>query len=131
MELPDLIQEDADEHVISYWLGNDDTALQLSALRRTKGDQVAARQRLDARLKAEALRDVQIDKLALHAPDAVSALGVAQDGLSWLYAYLVWPDLTIFVTISKATREWDRDSWAVKALMSLRRKPAAVEASPD
>jgi hypothetical protein len=71
-------------------------------------------------LKLGELRSVRIVPLALTGcEDVAAAAGLDDEDTAWLYVYAVWPNVSLFVTISHP-RELPERSWALDALHSLR-----------
>jgi hypothetical protein len=120
--VPNNIAEDVDGNITSIWIPGDDTLLQLSSSRRETGQQVTARERLGARLEREQAQDIRHAELRIPGcDDAAGAVIADADGANWLYAYAVWPDLAIFITISHPEKDPTSPSWALDALCSVRR----------
>ena len=123
--IPTDVQEETDQRVRSYWRSGADLLLQVSSSRRRRGRQVGAAERLRIRLGRGYLRDVVRPRLAIPGcPDQASAMGLDAYGLTWLYCYCVWPDLTVFAKVSsKGLRPDVSGNWAIEALESIRRTP--------
>ena len=125
IDVPDAVQQDYDERVVSLWIEGDDTLLQLSSFRRTSAGPLPARARLSARLAKEGLHNVAIrEEQLVDCGDSASASGTDKEGTHWIYTYAVWPDLTLLATASHPKRLPDEGSWAMRALHTLRRPNA-------
>jgi hypothetical protein len=121
LQLPDEIETQQDGRVFSFWLDGRPLLLQVSSSIRTEGEQVLARERLFERLAKtpEVSTDIHA-KVNRHAPNQAAAEFVDADGVSWLHAYLVWPHLAIYTSISGPRDEvCSEESWARHALESL------------
>ena len=103
VDVPAGIHQDIDDRVTSLWLEGSQLALQLSSFTRSEGVQVLA-----------AIEDV------------AAAVTTDSEGTAWVHAYLTWPDLCIYATLSGPPEQIaDAENWAHTALSSLRRaKPA-------
>ena len=117
----DLVFE-VDDTVVSCWRPGSDVLLQLSSHIREHGNQVGALARLASRLEQCGARIVEHQLLATAIDgDVASALVEEDDGTFWLYAYVVWPELSVFATVSGPSADDVRDSWACESVRSLRR----------
>lgn len=123
IDIPDDVVENIEERVISYWKPNENVLLQLSSYLRIEGEQVNAKQRLNDRLRKESLKNVTYENIGPKGcPDVAAASGIDEEGIRWFYCYAVWPDLTVFITISGPVEELRKfGNWAFNALNSLRR----------
>lgn len=125
VSLPDDVVQEFDEEVSSFWRPHSRTALQLSSRARHSGSQVTARERLSDRMRTT--QDVSTwapidDFRGNWCPDAAAATLTKGNGWVWTHAYLVWPDLAVYATISKPPHEPpDADAWAIQAVKSIRR----------
>ena len=122
MDLPDNVIEDVDATVTNYWKEGEDSALQLSSIYRSGSGQISASQRLAERLqrsKIESSREFQLETVA---PDQAAITYEHRNGYIWLYAYLVWPDLSIFATVFIPIGTGNiRDSWQYQSIKTIRR----------
>jgi len=123
ISLPADIVEDPDKAVFSYWMPEKDVLLQLSSYSRYKGRQSTASERLSDRMSRERLVDIaDTDISPVACPDVAAKAGTDNEGVHWVHCYAVWPDLTIYITLS-----WHGDAlenkggWAVKAVKTLKR----------
>ncbi len=122
IEVPSRVVEDDDNGVTSLWVPGDDTLLQLSSRRRDSGDQIGAKQRLEERLHGGGLQNPQRAALSIAGcPDAFCASGHDDDDGGWMFAYAVWPDLSVFMTISHPDGLHGVSAWASDAIHSLTR----------
>lgn len=121
LSVPSNIAEEIDGHSISLWVPRDETLLQISSRRREDGDQVGAHERLRARLQIRPLINVHAESLQIEGcPDVAAARADDDDKSRWLFVYAVWPDLSVFLTISHPEALPIRPSWAMEAVRSLR-----------
>jgi hypothetical protein len=123
LELPPDTHEELDGRVASYWRVGQNVLLQTSSYVRGEGEQVSASDRLRARLPKEKLSGVTNQGIAIpQCPDCASASGIDDQGFRWIFCYGVWPDLTIFISISGPNEELSEyGGWAFEAIRSLRR----------
>jgi hypothetical protein len=123
IDLPETVAEDEDGGVFSFWVQGRPLLLQLSSYSRYEGVQVGAAERLDALLKREPLSDVSTSFLmAVDCPDYASVKGVDNERVFWVYAYAVWDDLALMITVSGDERDIeDAENWAFTAVKSIRR----------
>lgn len=123
MDIPEDAVEDIDGNVTSYWRSGEDVLLQVSSYRRIEGEQVVAKQRLSERFTCESLVDVAEEDLGLeNCPDIAAVSGTDDQGVRWIYCYAVWPDLTVFVSVSGQSSELRKhDNWALRTVRSIRR----------
>lgn len=121
--LPDDICEQSEGNVSSFWVQGGPLLLQLSSYLRAEGEQVPAETRLSERMvkhsekwstwKTNIYADPVVDQATAHFTD--------ENGTVWIHAYLVWPHLTVYATISgpeELTR--NQNNWAVQGLRSIR-----------
>ncbi len=60
--------------------------------------------------------------MAVDCPDYASAKGVDNEGCVWVYAYAVWDDLALMITVSGDEQDLeDTENWAFAAVRSIRR----------
>ena len=121
LQLPEEICEQYDNGVSSYWMNGSSLLLQLSSYVRGKGDQIKAQDRLRERMAKHA-ETWKVLKVSIHPDvlDQASAEFVDENGLRWIHAYLVWPHLTIYATISGPKELLaEQDNWAVKSFRSV------------
>jgi hypothetical protein len=123
LTLPDDVASEVDDRVFSWWLAGNEALLQISSYSRSSGAQFSARERLNARRQqTKFLKDDTAPRLSTDCPDIAFASGIDSEGMQWHYYYLVWPDLTIFATVSGPTSALlDEGSWIISALNSLKR----------
>lgn len=122
VELAPRIRRETDGEVTSFWQDNEEVLLQLSSKRRVHGEQVSAAVRLQERTAGEDVGHVQTVDLKVESPDGAGAVFTDEEGWSWLYYYLVWPDLTIFATVCHPDQGELTTSWAAKAIESIKRE---------
>lgn len=120
IELPDDCAEDIDGSVISYWRPDDSYALQISSYRRSSGEQVTARERLAARISRGGQPALSPIAIQLPYSDYSVAIGTDDENVTWLYVYVVWPSVTLLVTLS-GSREalLDERSWPRRAVSRI------------
>lgn len=124
IDVPVEVNEQIADGVVSLWLPQDDTLLQLSSYKRETEHQVPAMVRLEARLNREQLAGVRFERVDISAcPDVAAASGRDDEGIQWLYVYAVWRDLTVLVTVSVPDAQTTAiaNKWTLIALASLRR----------
>lgn len=123
IDIPSDVSEESDERVTSYWKKDRNVLLQISSYGRVKGNQLSARERLVARVAGESLSDLTWDVIKPEACfDVASASGKDSVGCSWIYCYAVWPDLSVFLTVSGPDKSMDAEGeWAKNAVRSIRR----------
>jgi hypothetical protein len=123
LELPQEICEQSDDRVSSFWLDGSPLLLQVSSYIRNKGKQLAARDRLRDRI-AKHKQEWRTWKAKIHpglAVDQATAEFTDVDDVLWVHTYLVWPHLTVYLTISGPKELVSvGDNWAVRALKSVR-----------
>lgn len=123
LELPHQICEQNDGRVSSFWLDGCPLLLQLSSYVRGHGDQMAARDRLQARITKDKQK-WKLWKTKIYpdsSVDQATAEFTGSDGVVWVHTYLVWPHLTIYSTISGPRERISVvDSWAFQGLKSVR-----------
>jgi hypothetical protein len=118
ISLPDGVTEDHEDTVASYWKKGDSCLLQVSSFRRDSGPQVSAAQRLSDRTKMGGTWQSFNLPREIRGCEAVAASTVDENGTVWVHAYLVWPWLTIHVTVSRQGDASDCE-WAWKAVSSI------------
>lgn len=122
--LPDDAAHQSDEGVCSIWIGEKPILLQLSSYIMQNGAApTSPALRLRDRI-AKTSQDWNVLKTtSLLIPGAEHAIGETLDenGLLWIHAYIVWPHLTVYVTIS-GPEDVVRSSqnWAQVAMESIR-----------
>jgi hypothetical protein len=121
LPLPEEVLSDEDSHISSFWIGGQPLLLQVSSHLRSEGEQVTAKQRLNDRMVKYA---GSWNPLSVHvnreAPDQAAAETIDSNNVAWLHAYLVWPHLAIYATISGPSGQVNSESsWARLALMKL------------
>lgn len=121
--VPIAALSDDDEHVFSYWIHDHPLLLQISSHRRFHGAQVNAANRLRAFLERQPLVSVSpIPDVSVESCDFAACKGLSDDREVWVYAYAVWPDLAVMITVSgDAQLVNDHENWAFTAIRSLRR----------
>ena len=123
ISLPVSVKSEFDCIVASFYRPGEQTLLQLSSYVRSSGDQVGALVRLHERISKDA-RTWRVWKEQLHADqnvDQAAADYLDADGTFWVHAYLVWPHLTIYVTLSgPVAAVEDQNGWAREALRGVR-----------
>lgn len=120
LQIPADVEEDVDGNVISYWIPGDDTVLQISSYRRESGAQASAQQRLLARIHREDIEGAQTLTLDIpNCPDVAAIRYIDNDEVTWIIAYCVWADLTVFASISRPGTE-SPSAWAHDSLQSIR-----------
>jgi hypothetical protein len=119
--LPDEVAEDQqDSTVASYWITGDSCLLQVSCFRRDSGEQVSARQRLAERIEMGGVWKPFSLPHEVQGCEAAAALMVDGEGISWVHAYLVWPWLTVHVTVSRRGDLPSLCEWALESISSIR-----------
>jgi hypothetical protein len=121
IELPEDVKEEQERLVTSFWRDGESLSLQLSSYIRNDGAQVLAKVRLGERMaNAAAVWTAMLSRLGSEAVPDEAAAFYKEDGILWLFAYFVWPHLTVLATISGLERDvFDETSWATQALRSL------------
>ena len=121
--VPEDSQEEFDGAIASFWRPGEQLLLQLSSYLRHEGEQLDAATRMRDRMsKLERTFDVWRSKIHSDASvDQSTAEFTDQNGVLWLYSYLVWPHLTIFATVSgPAPVMNDDNNWAIQSIKSIR-----------
>ncbi len=123
VSVPEDVIEEEDGRVVNLWMKDQHLLLQVSSFFRSEGAQIGAAERISALLKRQPLLDMSLDcSLAVDCPDYASAKGVDEHGSAWVYAYAVWPDLALMITVSGDEQEFmDENNWAFAAVRSIRR----------
>jgi hypothetical protein len=122
LSLPEDTCEQFDERVSSFWLEGKPLLLQFSSYLREKEPQVRAQKRLEERIAKHAQQwNIWKDNIYPDsAVDQATAEFTDENHVRWVHAYLVWPHLTIYVTISGPEETIrDRDNWAFQSLKTL------------
>jgi hypothetical protein len=120
MLLPDEIAENhEDAHVASYWITGDTCLLQVSCFRRDSGPQVSAAERVSERIKMGGNWKPFDLPCTVEDCDAAAARTVDESGTTWVHAYLVWPWMSIHVTVSRQGNLSTCD-WAWEAFATIR-----------
>jgi len=119
MVLPDNIVEEADGAVVSYWKRGDSCLLQISCFRRDSGPQISALQRLNDRVEKSGTWTPFTLPVRVEGCEAAAASTTDNQGTICVHVYLVWPWLTIHVTVS---RQGDISAcdWVWSAVSSIR-----------
>lgn len=123
--VPDSVVSQADGRVFSLWMEGGPVALQLSSYLyvNTTGRPMDAMQRLNERISASAGRWKiwEHGQILIDGAEVAVAETIPSDGLLWVYAYVVWPHLTVFATISGPERDIrNPQNWAIAALKTLK-----------
>ena len=120
IELPDDCAEDIEGSVISYWRPDESSAVQISSYRRSSGEQISARERLAARISRGGPPDLSPLAIALPYADYAAAIGIDDEKTTWLYVYVVWPNVTLLVSLSGPRESvLDERSWLRRALARI------------
>ena len=107
LSVPDEIREDTDDRVRSYWKVGESCLLQLSSYRREQGNQLSAAARLAERIqKGGTWTRIEIPNKP-DGCDVASATTSDATGVSWTHLYLVWPEFSVYVTVSHEGTEND------------------------
>jgi hypothetical protein len=121
--LPENVCEQFEERLSSFWLEGKPLLLQLSSYVREKGRQLGAQTRLEERIEKHSQRwsTWEAEIYPDSAVDQATAEFTDENGVLWVHSYLVWPHLTIYVTIS-GPEELVRgqDNWAIQGLKSIK-----------
>ena len=121
--LPDEAVHEADERVSSFWIEGGPVVLQVSSYLKPDGRAMPAQQRLQERI-AKSAGQWQVwenSPFRIDGTEQAIAETVDTNGLLWLHAYIVWPHLTVYATVSGPQDEIrNRKNWAIRALQTLR-----------
>lgn len=131
IEVPHDVLSDLDDRTSSFWMKDSDTLLQFSSKKRYEGEQVPATTQLDERLGNDNRKVIETVKLNARSQEQCGAIFKDEEGIYWLYYFLVWPDLTIFATISSRKRALILGTWATAALGSIERIGQDASGSSD
>ena len=121
--LPEDIVHQTDQCVSSFWLHGEPILLQISSYLRLDESQVPASQRLRERLaKSQGQWKVwDHSPLAIDGTEQATAETVDSEGTLWIHAYIVWPHLTVYATVSgPADQLRNRQDWAIAALGTMK-----------
>jgi hypothetical protein len=118
MLLPDGVTENHEETVASYWRRGDSCLLQISSFQRDSGPQVSAAERLSDRAKMGGIWKPFNLPREIRGCETVAASTVDDHGTVWVHAYLVWPWLTIHVTVSRE-KNLSGCEWVWEAVSSI------------
>lgn len=120
--VPIAARSDDDQSVFSYWVPGSSSLLQVSSRARFGGDQIAAKARLEELLAREPLDAVSVlTAVTVPTSDFAACKGTDQEGVIWVYAYAVWPDLSIMILASGDAREMANEgNWVYEGIRSLR-----------
>jgi len=122
LKLPEEVRESFEGTVSSFWIEGSPLLLQLSSYIRSEGSQLEAEHRLKDRItKDPGNWRIWFNKLFLSATiEQATGERTDETGMVWLHTYLVWPHLTIYVTISGPPGVAEtRENWAIRAINSL------------
>lgn len=109
--------------VTSLWQrGAPDLLLQLSSYTRNDGDQLGARKRLQDRMAKHrgkwTGRELEIPMA--HTADQAAAEILDENAVLWIHAYLVWPHLAVYATVSGPEHSVRTPgNWAMAAIESI------------
>jgi hypothetical protein len=102
IEVPDDRREDDDlTSCYSCWMDGDSCLLQISSFVRESGDQVSAEDRLRARMQDGSGWSSFSLPAQPSGCEAAAAKTAGEDGTTWVHAYLVWPWIAIYITVSR------------------------------
>jgi hypothetical protein len=121
--LPDAVVHQTDEHVSSFWIDGGPVLLQLSSYVKLDGVPTPAKQRLQERILASSGRWKLWESSPLFIDGAERAIAetIDPEGLLWVHAYIVWPHLTVYATISGPEDELrNPKNWAITALETVK-----------
>jgi hypothetical protein len=117
LEIPEDVKEEQERVITSFWRDGQSLAVQLSSYIRNDGTPVSATVRLEERMAKSAVAWTTM--LTKVGPDEAAAF-YRENGTVWLFAYFVWPHLTVLATISGLEMDvFDETSWAMQAVRSL------------
>jgi hypothetical protein len=124
--VPEGVIEDVDERIVSFWMKGHNLLLQVSSYARNEGVQVNAAERLADLFKRQPLAKYSLGaSIEIDCPDFASTTGIDENHFVWFYAYAVWDDLTIMITVSGNEPElMDNNNWAFTSVRSIRRLEA-------
>jgi hypothetical protein len=121
-KVPEEICEEHDQGVSSYWLEGSSLLFQVSSFIRGGGEQIHAQERLKVRMSkhAETWTVVKEKLYPDSVVDQASATFTDENEFRWIHTYLVWPHLTIYVTISSPSDlVANNENWAIQSLKSI------------
>jgi hypothetical protein len=124
--LPESIVHQADDLTSSFWISGEPVLLQLSSYVKIDGNPIPAGQRLQERIAKSSAHWKMLDSVPLPADvtEQAAAETIDSDGLLWIHAYVVWPHLTVYVTVSGPQEELrNPKNWAITALETMRLTP--------
>ena len=122
--LPDDVTIQSDERVCSFWIAGQPILLQVSSYIKQDADlPIPPASRLRDRIAKSSQGCRVWEGKSFLIPGADHAVGetVDENGLHWVHAYIVWPHLTVHVTISGPDDLVHAShNWAQAAMESLR-----------
>ena len=121
--LPDHIAQQKDDRVSSFWINEEPLLLQLSSYVKKDGSPIAAKQRLDERMIKFPGQWSVWEDITITPEGAELAIAEIFDEneLLWVHAYVDWPHLTIYSTISGPEHlVRNSDNWALSGLRNIR-----------
>jgi len=121
--LPENIVHQADERTSSFWISGDAVLLQLSSYVKIDGNPIPARQRLQERIATSSgqWEMLHLAPLSTDVPEQAAAETTDSDGLLWIHAYVVWPHLTVYATVSGPQEDVrNPQNWAITALETMK-----------
>lgn len=124
LAVPRDATQEVDQRVSSFWVPGESVLLQISSYARKHGFQVSATERLQERLAKEKLIEARDFVVSLEeCPNCAAIQGRDDKNVYWVHVYAVWPDLTIYATLSWKNPDniCSNGKWAVDALRSIRR----------
>ena len=120
MLLPDDVEEDHDSaNVASFWMPGDACLLQVSCFRRDSGQQISASERMLERMNKGGSWKIFELPHRVEGCEAAAARTVDDSGTAWVHIYLVWPWMSIHVTVSRQG-ELSSCAWAWEAVATIR-----------
>ncbi len=120
--LPDGVVHETDERVSSFWVDGERVLLQLSSYKTFDGSPISAQQRLRERIgqSCEHWTVWECNPLGIAGTEQAIAETTDANGLLWVHAYIVWPHLTVYATVSgPPDKVRSPRDWTVSALKSI------------
>ncbi len=115
--------QQADRRVSSFWLDGERILLQLSSYLKSDESPIPVSQRLRERIaKSSGQWKVwEHSPFAIDGTDQAIAETVDSEGVLWIHAYIAWPHLTVYATVSGPVDQLrNRRNWAITALGTMK-----------
>lgn len=123
IDIPSLGVEEVDGSVLSVWIPGHDELLQLSSKSISTPVSIQAAERLDQRAQRDGYQVVRrVCDIQIVGADFAAAILRDDEAVEWLFAYAVWPDLSLLITLTGFRTPLTLGSdWGLQSIISVRR----------